>query len=730
MGREKHKDSHKKKKKASEKSRNSEDSERTREKDTSERSRKSKETPKKTKQKNPTEAKSKALETPESTSHPKKSTSRSSSSSSSNSSSSSSSSSNSNSSGINRSETGKDVKPKRKVSDASSLRSKTFDLREFTGMEPDPVSSSPSMADTIIARGVEYKGTNNARYAQANTKQSRTSDAPSRSKSENFLQPEEFLNVDAKRFVKRPAGRMQRQSERLIMDPFDEDKINVVNYRTPHGRHSPNYSMRMDQKFSPINYFDPNQSGNSLRSTFESEEQFRSWKENAPNSMPDIQPYRNGWHQPTRQPIVERQKLEKIPLTFWEVLEGSIFGSAPLIQEFLKERQALWYWWPCIFLECFFRSVSAVSLAPNPFSGFIIFLSMQITTPIPTLIGSLALVTGILSAIFLVEIPTETVRGGGVAFNAFLMGVIMGELSDVTRWSLYITVIVASIVIIFIYCGMQGVVRNTNLPILNAPFNIAAFIYFTCGLAALLKGNDTSSNLQGVDVRNASAFSAGNITRLFGQQEAATEATTTIRTEDFDWVKVFRGIVISPSQFYLTDTVVSSVFVFIAWFIFSPTLALQALLGAVVGSLVGIVLDEPPYTNLYNGGWCYNSLFTCISLGGVFYLLNLKSWILSVVGAMLTALVFGAFLKAEIQILGIPFMLVTWLFLAMSHVDEHKKMQTHGQNMYRWFAFFRIPNDKIQTPEAHLHWYCKNQYKPGRVGPNGEKNGVPAELHL
>ncbi len=119
--------------------------------------------------------------------------------------------------------------------------------------------------------------------------------------------------------------------------------------------------------------------------------------------------------------------------SFLKRLGQCVGGHSPYVTHFIGQHsQSSLCWFPLMFTECFFRSIGAVILASNPFSGAIIFLAMLIATPTSTLLASISLLSGIVTAYWIVRIPVDEIRNGSVTFNCYILGTMIGELAAST----------------------------------------------------------------------------------------------------------------------------------------------------------------------------------------------------------------------------------------------------------------------------------------------------------
>ena len=91
-----------------------------------------------------------------------------------------------------------------------------------------------------------------------------------------------------------------------------------------------------------------------------------------------------------------------------------------------------------------------------------------------------------------------------------------------------------------------------------------------------------------------------------------------------------------------------------------------ALLGSALGGLTALVLGGDGVT-IYHGLFGFNAVLTGIALGGLLLVLNWRSTIYALIGAIFSAIVFAAIAVALSPIgmpaLTAPFVLTTWIFL-------------------------------------------------------------------
>jgi urea transporter len=118
--------------------------------------------------------------------------------------------------------------------------------------------------------------------------------------------------------------------------------------------------------------------------------------------------------------------------------------------------------------------------------------------------------------------------------------------------------------------------------------------------------------------------------------------------------------------------------------------AVFAVVGSAVGMLTGLALGANGVA-IYNGLWGFNSFDAALAVGGVFFVLTLRSGVLAVGCAVLAALLFGAiaslFTPWGLPALTLPFVFATLAFVLLK--DASTKLVP-------------IAVEDITTPEEHL----------------------------
>ena len=88
-------------------------------------------------------------------------------------------------------------------------------------------------------------------------------------------------------------------------------------------------------------------------------------------------------------------------------------------------------------------------------------------------------------------------------------------------------------------------------------------------------------------------------------------------------------------------------------------------------------------------------------------------------------------------VLGIPFMLITWLLVACTNINSSLTtgLPNGARGTKKWMAMVRVSEHLIQTPEIHLQQFWKREPRRRKqVVPELQSGGGSyereAELHL
>ena len=137
------------------------------------------------------------------------------------------------------------------------------------------------------------------------------------------------------------------------------------------------------------------------------------------------------------------------------------------------------------------------------------------------------------------------------------------------------------------------------------------------------------------------AFNAVALSLLLHAQPFAASTTEALAVPTITDSSLLATPLVGLSQIFVVESAWTGVAVLAAIGRYSPQLALHALLGSTVGSVVGATLYGAPMPDIVSGLWGYNSALTSMGVG-VFFMPTSASWVLSAGGAVATAGCFAA----------------------------------------------------------------------------------------
>ena len=165
---------------------------------------------------------------------------------------------------------------------------------------------------------------------------------------------------------------------------------------------------------------------------------------------------------------------------------------------------------------------------------------------------------------------------------------------------------------------------------------------------------------------------------------------------------IIRGI----GQLFFANDIVAGILIVVGIAVASRIAAVFALVGSAVGMLTGMALGANGIA-IYNGLWGFNSLDACLAIGGVFYVLTVRSAILAVCCAIFTAMLFGAlaalFIPWGLPALTLPFCFGTLAFTIMKYATD---------------KLVPVEPADITTPEGNLRRHREERATPAEEIPS------------
>ncbi|WP_241384486.1 urea transporter [Rhodococcus sp. CH91] len=137
-------------------------------------------------------------------------------------------------------------------------------------------------------------------------------------------------------------------------------------------------------------------------------------------------------------------------------------------------------------------------------------------------------------------------------------------------------------------------------------------------------------------------------------------------TIDSTVVAFFRSLLTNVSEVVLVDNVWAGALILIGLFVANWKVGLAGLLGSVVGTLCALALGES-LTDTGNGLSGYSGVLTAIALSVTFLKESVISWVLALLGTIVTAVVTLVMHDLDVPTYTWPYILTTWVFLVIAH---------------------------------------------------------------
>ncbi|OXA58794.1 Urea transporter 1 [Folsomia candida] len=376
----------------------------------------------------------------------------------------------------------------------------------------------------------------------------------------------------------------------------------------------------------------------------------------------------------------------------WRKFGESVFGHAPYIGTLIGEMKSPSKW--TIVVNIFYsilHSVSATTFVSNPLSGLVILVTMLFCDRRAALLGLVATLAGIAS-FWPLGLPVQLLVGGSVTFNCFLLGSLLPLAGEETHsWQgiefLIPLAAVLGIFVVYLWSGFNGILARVDIPVLSAPTNLLALLLVYSGYFLQFSHGPELPSLTHDDDN-----------RIHNKSEDTFQSDCNCSISNQLW----SGVVLSQGVIFQVP-VAQSYIIYLSVFIYSPILFCQEVLGGVIGTIIGMGLDVNGAcsADVCNGVWGYNSLLTAAALGGYFVRFNFHSFLLSIIGAIVSGFMCAVLKKSGVPILGIPFMLSTWILLPLAKMpSSNESSKLRCGDLQRVVVF--------STPE--LNSFCKNKF--------------------
>uniref|UniRef100_A0A3B3IM31 Urea transporter n=1 Tax=Oryzias latipes TaxID=8090 RepID=A0A3B3IM31_ORYLA len=237
-------------------------------------------------------------------------------------------------------------------------------------------------------------------------------------------------------------------------------------------------------------------------------------------------------------------------------------------------------------IDYILRGVAQVMFVNNSLSGLLIVGGLFLQNPWCALNGLLGTAISTVSAIAL----RDAVSAGLHGYNGSLVGILMAVFSAKGDWYLWLFIpnVLLSMLCPVVSSALSAITSKWDVPIFTLPFNILICLHSSTMGAA----------------------------HPFFPQVSDCSATIPRQLQSTAFhVQVFLSVPVGVGQVFGCDNPWTGGVILLALLLCSPTICFHAILG----SIAGLALAAPP-ADVYSGLWGYNSVLSCIAIGGVFYI--------------------------------------------------------------------------------------------------------------
>jgi urea transporter len=329
------------------------------------------------------------------------------------------------------------------------------------------------------------------------------------------------------------------------------------------------------------------------------------------------------------------------------------------------------------FIDSCLRGVGQVCFMNNPITGLAILVAMFVGEAWLGFAGALGLVVSTLAAIA-IGMDRGAIRAGLFGFNGVLVGAGMSLFLQ-PDWSgvVMVWIVVGAFLSTVLHAALANAfIGAWKVPPFTLAFNFMTLMFL---VGALQYANGKVGGLVAPADAQVTAGSVSNTLRSAADAAASNNVEGVLNA-------IFRGI----SQLFFANSVVSGIIIVAGLAVCSRIAAIFALVGSTVGMLTGLAVGASGVA-IYNGLWGFNSFDAALAIGGVFFVLSVRSGLLAVACAVLTALLFGAigalFVPWGLPALTLPFVFGTLTFVLLKGATT--KLEP-------------VAVEDITTPEEHL----------------------------
>lgn len=274
-------------------------------------------------------------------------------------------------------------------------------------------------------------------------------------------------------------------------------------------------------------------------------------------------------------------------------ISGFFFGRAPKFTTWATSYASTsrLKYLSLFFFESSLRSIADIQFCSNPWSGLIILIAMLLSSPMVTFLAIVTLTVGIETAVVFLHVPMEEIRSGVVTFNNFLAGTVIALVAQpdviLAHPDIIAICMAIGVLTVVIWKGLNGLLaEKLEFPLLNAPFHLIMLLYLYSGVASRFEAVHTHHPHDSMQVQGTEDL-LGNNDSSSATTAYPSPGMTLTYVEPLNWIKIFFGVILAPSQVFGTAGVLTSGMVHLAMFIYSPIMLMQSLMGSAIGTLMG-----------------------------------------------------------------------------------------------------------------------------------------------
>jgi urea transporter len=329
------------------------------------------------------------------------------------------------------------------------------------------------------------------------------------------------------------------------------------------------------------------------------------------------------------------------------------------------------------FVDSCLRGIGQVCFMNNPVTGLAILAAMFVAEGWLGFAGVLGVVVSTLAAMA-IGMDRGAIRAGLFGFNGVLVGAGMSLFLQ-PDWSgvVMVWIAVGAAFSTILHAALASVfIGGWNVPPFTLAFNFMTLMFLIGAL------NYANGKVGGLIAPADAQVTAGDVSNTL---RSAADANSANNIEGV-FNALFRGI----GQLFFANSVWSGIIIVAGLAVCSRIAAVFALLGSLAGMLTGLAVGASGVA-IYNGLWGFNSFDAALAIGGVFFVLTVRSGVLAIACAVLAALLFGAigslFIPYGLPALTLPFCFATLAFVLLKGAST--KLEP-------------VAVEDITTPEEHL----------------------------